>query len=86
MAYYDERLQELQKQVSRKAHLDAALIQLREQQEELKRKTAELKRIKIKEEADVERLEGGILSAFFYGVIGKMDEKLTKERRLMPLP
>ena len=33
------------------------------------------------EQDDVDRLEGRSLSAFFYQVIGKMDEKLTKEKR-----
>ena len=30
---------------------------------------------------DVDRLEGRSLSAFFYNVIGKMDEKLTQEKQ-----
>ena len=33
------------------------------------------------EQADVDRLEGRSLAAFFYNVVGKMDEKLTKERQ-----
>lgn len=33
------------------------------------------------EQTDVERLEGRSLSAFFYNVIGKKDEKLTQERQ-----
>ena len=33
------------------------------------------------EQADVDRLEGRSLTAFFYNVVGKMDEKLTQERQ-----
>ena len=33
------------------------------------------------EQADVDRLEGRSLAAFFYNVVGKMDEKLTQERQ-----
>ena len=33
------------------------------------------------EQADVDRLEGRSLAAFFYNVVGKMDEKLSKERQ-----
>lgn len=39
-----------------------------------------LEEIKCKEQSDVDKLEGHSLAAFFYGVIGKMDEKLTRER------
>ena len=35
----------------------------------------------IRDRADVDRLEGHSLAAFFYQVIGKMDEKLDKERQ-----
>lgn len=41
----------------------------------------ELKESFLKEQADVDRLEGRSLSAFFYNVIGKMDDKLTQERQ-----
>ena len=33
------------------------------------------------EQADVDRLEGRSLAAFFYNVVGKIDEKLTQERQ-----
>ena len=36
---------------------------------------------KRQEQADVDRLEGHSLATFFYQVIGKMDEKLDKERQ-----
>ena len=39
-----------------------------------------LEKARWNEQADVDRLEGGSLAAFFYQVIGKMDEKLDKER------
>ena len=40
-----------------------------------------LEKSKLAEQADVDRLEGHSLAAFFYQVIGKMDEKLDKERQ-----
>ena len=41
----------------------------------------ELEQVFREEQADVDRLEGRSLSAFFYNVIGKMDEKLTQEKQ-----
>ena len=43
-------------------------------------RVGELKSNMLEEQADVDRLEGRSLTAFFYNVIGKMDEKLDKER------
>ena len=38
-------------------------------------------RVFQQQQADVDRLEGRSLSAFFYNVIGKMNEKLTQEKQ-----
>ena len=75
-----ETLQQLHEQVARKHHLETALAELEKQLWELLPKVAELDDQRLKEQTDVERLEGGSLAAFFYGVIGKMDEKLDQER------
>lgn len=81
MNYYDEQLHQLQVQCARKKKLEAALAELHSQYETLTRQTCELKQIMVEEQADVDQLEGRSLAAFFYQVIGKMDEKLTAERQ-----
>lgn len=80
MTFYDEKLKQLQEQTARKRRLEVLLEDLREQEKELSMKAFELHESKIDEEDDVKRLEGRSLAAFFYNVIGKMDEKLDKER------
>lgn len=80
MAYYDEELQRLQEQVSRQKQLEAKARELRAQRGELQRRADELAAASRREQADVDKLEGRSLAAFFYNVIGKMDERLDKER------
>ena len=80
MSLYDEELHRLHQERERKRQLESMTADLRDQQTQLAEKTAELERTKLAEQADVDRLEGRSLAAFFYGVVGKMDEKLTQER------
>lgn len=81
MAYYDERLQEFQRRVSRKKRLEAELAELDAQRHTLSQRVEMLEERKLEEQKDVDRLEGRSLAAFFYNVIGKRDEKLDQERR-----
>lgn len=81
MTYYDEKLQQLQEQMSRSKQLEAMIKELRSQRDSLAAEVRELESIKLEEQADVDRLEGRSLAAFFYNVIGKMDEQLDKERQ-----
>lgn len=81
MSVYDEELRALREQMERKRQLDAMLKDLRAQRQELTARVNELDKVRLEEQADVDRLEGRSLAAFFYGVIGKMDEKLTQERQ-----
>lgn len=81
MHYYDEQLRDLQEQVSKKKKLEGTLKALYPQKEELDKKVAELEAIKLREQKDVDKLENGSLSVFFYNVIGKKEEKLDKERQ-----
>lgn len=81
MSYYDERLKELQAQVAMKRRLETVIKDLRKQFEELSARVEELEKVKSTEQADVDRLEGRSLANFFYNVVGKMDDKLTKERQ-----
>lgn len=81
MDYLNEQLRLLQQKVARKRQLHARISGLRSQRSALLDKVAALDKAAIKEEADVARLEGRSLAAFFYNVVGKMDEKLDQERR-----
>jgi len=80
MKFYDEQLQKLQEQIARKRQLEAKVSELRTQRSTLSTRVRELEAIKMQEQADVDKLEGRSLAAFFYNVIGKMDEQLNKER------
>lgn len=80
MKFYDEQLQQLQTQIARKQQLEATVSELRAQRSSLAGRVRELKTILLSEQADVEKLEGRSLAAFFYHVIGKRDEQLSKER------
>lgn len=81
MEYLNEQLRLLQQKVARKKQLEGRVESLRSQRGGLFGKVNELERKAIAEEADVSRLEGRSLAAFFYNVVGRMDEKLDQERR-----
>lgn len=80
MAHFYEDLQQLKDKVVQKKRMEKELLDLYAQKRDLTAKVAELEKIKNSEQKDVDRLEGGSLTAFFYNVVGKMDEKLTKEK------
>ena len=80
MTYYDEKLKALQEKISRSRQLTSMLKELRGQRDTIAARVRELEAIKMDEQADVDRLEGRSLASFFYNVIGKMDERLNKER------
>lgn len=80
MTYYDEKLKALQEKISRSRQLTSMLKELRSQRDTIAARVRELEAIKVDEQADVDRLEGRSLASFFYNVIGKMDERLNKER------
>lgn len=81
MSHYDEQLRNLQAQCARKKKLEAAAAELRIQRDTYRVRAQELEQRFREEQADVDRLEGRSLSAFFYNVIGKMDDKLTQEKQ-----
>lgn len=80
MKFYDEQLRQLQEQLSRKRQLEAMAAELRCQHSDLSARVQTLEIILQEEQQDVQRLEGRSLAAFYYNVIGKMDEQLTRER------
>ena len=81
MTHYDDQLRDLQQQVARSKQLESMIIELRHQRDALAQSVSQLEKSKLSEQKDVDRLEGRSLAAFFYNVIGKMDEKLDAERR-----
>lgn len=81
MKYLNTQILQLQQKVSRKKRLEGRICELRKQRSALQWKISSLECAAMKEEADVVRLEGGSLTAFYYQMIGKMEEKLDRERR-----
>lgn len=81
MSYYDGKLMELQQKVARKKKLESILQELKQQRGELTDKVNLLKQTKLKEEADVDKLQGKSLAAIFYTIFGKKEEKLDKEKQ-----
>ena len=77
----ERTLKELWQQVAEKQRCEAKQEELAAQRDSVAEKAAALEKAKRSEQADVDRLEGRSLAAFCYQVIGKMDEKLDKERR-----
>ena len=77
----DSTLKELWQQVAEKKSCEAKQKELTSQRNTLADRLKKLEKSKLAEQADVDRLEGHSLAAFFYQVIGKMDEKLDKERQ-----
>lgn len=81
MSGYDEQLRQLQAQCARKKKLEATEAELRAQRDTYTTRARELEQTFREEQEDVDRLEGRSLSAFFYHVIGKKEEKLTQEKQ-----
>ena len=80
MRDYDQQLGRLQEEAARKKRLEKRLPELYAQQKSLREQVQDLEKCKKDEQADVDRLEGHSLAAFFYDVVGKKEEKLDKER------
>ena len=72
---------ELTEQASRLSRAGAQLAELERQRNERQQRVAETGAIYRKEQDDVDKLEQGGLRAFFIGLTGNMEERLTKERR-----
>ena len=76
----DCTLKDLQRQVARQQQLRAMVEELRRQLQELSEAEKRLQTILEQEEGDVDRLEGATLSALFYAIAGRKEEKLDQER------
>lgn len=78
---YDNDLLQLQQKAALKKQLEAKLNDLRDQRKVYDRRVIQLRVVHRSEQEDVEKLEGKSLANYFYQVIGKLDDKLTEERR-----
>ena len=74
-------LLELQQKIASKPSLEAKLRELQDQKYEFDRKVTSLRVALREEQADVEKLEGRSLANYFFQVVGRLDDKLTKERQ-----
>ena len=74
-------LLELQQKIASKPSLEAKLRELQDQNYEFDRKVTSLRVALREEQADVEKLEGRSLANYFFQVVGRLDDKLTKERQ-----
>lgn len=81
MTNYREQLKEIQAQSQRKQYLITLAEELESQRKDLEKKVGVLKAKKQLEQADVDKLEGRSLAAFFAGIRGNKEEKLNKERQ-----
>ena len=81
MINYDNDLIQLQQKAALKKQLEAKLKDLRNQRKVFDKKVVELRVEHRSEQEDVEKLEGRSLANYFYQLFGKLDEKLSKERR-----
>lgn len=77
---YDNHLVQLQQKVAQKKQLEAKLNELRDQRRTYDSNVISLRVAYREEQADVEKLEGKSLANYFFNVIGKLDEKLDRER------
>ena len=74
-------LRELQEKVELYQALERRKVSLANQKQELFSEECRLAVLREKEEADVEKWEGGSLAAFFYGVVGKREGRIEKEKQ-----
>ncbi len=80
-AYYNEDLKNLQARARRLTKASDELVSLKAREQELIEYVEELLRQKEKEDLDVDKLENGGIKAMLYTLIGRMDQKLDKEKR-----
>lgn len=74
-------LKALWEQVAEKKVADTKYQELQAQRKSVSRRVRQLEKEKESEQADVDRLERGSLAAFFYQMVGRMDEKMDKEQQ-----
>ena len=75
---FNEQL--FRQEIAKKESLNNKLSQLQLEREDLQHHVKELEKIMYNEQADVQNLEHTSLKSVFYGIIGKKQEKLDKEK------
>lgn len=74
-------LRSLRRRMDEKKRLLQEQQRIRQNIDTMERLLPELETEAAREQEDVERMESGGITSFFYNVIGKSEEKLEKERR-----
>lgn len=77
---YDARINRLREDYERAEHAKQRMDALVPELENLRMRMEDLAIKRAKEERDVARMESGSLAAYFYAIIGKKEERLTRER------
>lgn len=81
MRDYHQELRDLQAQAQRRGQLEVQAAELEKEYEAWKKKAFLYEDQMNQEQADVDKLEGRSLSAFFAGLRGNKEERLDKERQ-----
>ena len=81
MKQFDDRLQQLQQQMSRRTQLTAQMESLETQLDEQKRKVRQLQEAANSEQYDVTELESLSFASILARIAGNLDEKLDKEKK-----
>ena len=81
MSQYNDELYRLQKQIERAAQLRALIPELQQRRKHLTECVKALHKSMLREQRDVDRLEGRGLTALYYHAVGKQESQLDKERR-----
>lgn len=72
-------LAELSEKLDRIRKIDAMVKDLQRERDDLLLRQTERKKVLLKEEAEVDRLERVTLTSIFYTILGRKDDKLRKE-------
>lgn len=84
MTNYSEQLLELQVQIAEKKHIETKLQNLRTQKESLEYNISKLGQEKVREDEDVEKLEGGSLLGLLLHLTGSYRCGQACERNRRP--
>ena len=81
MTPYDETLRTLRQQADRLNRLRGMLDELYRERQRLEERERSLAVVRAAEQKDVDRLQGRSLTACFYALLGRREERLDKEQQ-----
>lgn len=81
MSHNKEQLQVVHERVLRKKAIEKKLKLLNDQRYEIDKKARELDKVRLKEEKDVEKLQGKNLTALYYYIRGMKEGQLEQEQK-----